>query len=43
MKILERQSQKILGDMVANEHLTKCAKVCLTDIWVAESQSDMET
>ena len=32
MKILERWSQKNLGDAVANEHLEKCVKVCLTDI-----------
>ena len=35
MKILEKQSQKNLGNMVANEHLGKCVKVCLTNIWVA--------
>ena len=43
MEILNRQSQKNWGDAVANEHLGKCVKVCLTDIWVTKSQSNMET
>ena len=43
MEMLKRQSWKNLGDMVANEHLGKCVKVCLTDIWVTKSQRDMET
>ena len=43
MKILERQSQKNLGDAVANKDLDKCARMCLTDIWVTKIQSDMET
>ena len=43
MKILGRRSWKNLSDMVANEHLGKCVKVCLTDIQVSESQSIMET
>ena len=34
---------KNLGDVVANEHLGKCVKVCLTNIQVTESQSIMET
>ena len=34
---------KILGDMVTNEHLGKCVKMCVTDIWVAGNQSNMET
>ena len=38
MKILERQSQKNVCGTVANEHLGKCVKVCLTDIQVTESQ-----
>ena len=28
--------------MIANEYLGKCVKVCLTNIWVTESQSIME-
>ena len=28
--------------MVVNEHLGKCVKVCLIDIQVTKSQSDME-
>ena len=43
MKIVERWSQKNLGDVVVNEHLGKCVKVCLTDILVTESQNIMET
>ena len=43
MKILERQSQKNLGDVVANKHLDKRPRMCLTDIRVTKSQSDMET
>ena len=31
------------GDTVINQHLDICVKTCLTDIWVAGSQSDMET
>ena len=42
MKILERQSQKNLGDAVANEHLGKCVRMCLTYIWVTKSQIEME-
>ena len=38
-----REVSKNLGDMVANDCLGKCVKVCLTDIWVTESQSIMET
>ena len=37
------QSWKNLGDVVANEHLGKCVKVCLTDIQVSKSQNIMET
>ena len=43
MKILERKSRKNLGDVVANEHLGKYVRVCMTDIWVDESQNMMET
>ena len=42
MEILKKWSQK-LGDVVVNEHLGKCVKVCMTDIWVTKSQSNMET
>ena len=28
--------------MVANEHLGKCIKVCLTDIWVTKGQSNVK-
>ena len=43
MRMLERQSQENLGDVVTNQHLDNCVKVCLTDIQVAGSQSNMET
>ena len=43
MKILGRKSWKNLGDVVANEYLGKHVKVCLTNIWVTENQSVMET
>ena len=39
----KKKKKKKIGDAVANEHLGKCVKVCLTDIWVTESQSVMET
>ena len=42
MKMWEMQSCKKLGDVVTNEHLGKCVRTCLADIWVAESQSGME-
>ena len=32
-----------LGDAVINQYEDNCVKMCLTDIWVTESQSDMET
>ena len=34
---------KNLDDAVTNEHLGKCVKVCLTNIQVTKSQSNMET
>ena len=34
---------KDLGDTVTNECLGKCVKMCVTYIWVAANQSDMET
>ena len=36
-------SLKSVGDTVTNEHLGKCVKMCVTDIWVAGNQSNMET
>ena len=42
IKILERKYCKKLGDAVANEHLGKCARTCLTNIWVAGSQNGMK-
>ena len=39
----EKAVSRNLGDVVANEHLSKCVKVCLTDILVTKSQSNMET
>ena len=42
MKILKRQSLKNLGDAVANKHLGKCVKVCLTNIQVTKSQKHYE-
>ena len=42
IKILERQSHKMLDDVAANEHLGKCARMCLTNIQVAGSQNGME-
>ena len=34
---------KDLGDMIANQHLDNHVKMYLTSIWVAGSQSNMET
>ena len=42
MKMQETWSWKNLGDVVTNECLGKCVRMCLTDIQVAESQSIME-
>ena len=42
-KYWEGGPPKSLGDAVANEHLGKYDIVCMTDIWVAESQNLMET
>ena len=39
----EKAVSKNLGDVVPNEHLGKCVKVCLTNIHVTKSQSNMET
>ena len=40
MRMLE-SSLKILGDVVTNECLGKCVKMCVTDIWVAGIQSNI--
>ena len=37
-----RQTCKKLDDVVANEHLDKCARMCWTDIWVTGSQNGIE-
>ena len=39
----EKAVTQNLGDMVINQCLDNCVKVCLTDILVTKSQSDMET
>ena len=38
MRMLKRQSQENWYDAIANEHLGKGVKVCMTDIWVTKSQ-----
>ena len=34
---------KNLGVVVIKQNQDNCVKVCLTNIWVTKSQSDMET
>ena len=43
MSTQKRQSHKYLGDVVINQHQDNCVKVCLTNIQVTKSQSNMET
>ena len=31
-----------LGDVVSNQHLDNCIKMCLTNIWVVGNQNNME-
>ena len=42
MRIVQKRSPKIFSDSVANQHLGKCVKCDLTDIWVAKGQIVME-
>ena len=42
MRMQKRQAWENWGDAIANKHLGKCVKVCMTDIWVAENQNMME-
>ena len=43
MVLLESGSWETWKDIVTNEHLMKCIKVCLIDIWFAKCQNSMET
>ena len=43
MTLPESGSQKTWKDMVTNEHVVNCFKVCLSEIWFAKSQNSMET
>ena len=43
MALPESGSWEMWKDMVTNEHLAKCVKVCLSDIRFAKSQNGMET
>ena len=42
-EISGKGSRENLADVVTNEHLGKCVKCVLTNIWVAGSQIVMET
>ena len=41
MSLLESGMQKTWKSSVANQHLVKCVKACLRDIWGFKSQSNM--
>ena len=41
--INENTGKAVSKNVGANEHLEKCVKVCLTNIWIMKRQNDMET
>ena len=43
MTLPESGLQKTWKDMVTNEHLVKCVKACLSEIWFAKGQNRMES